>query len=250
MCLMRWVSKMAKKIDPRDFYLNTDYEMDKIIYYKEVKLTPGQYGNVTLPHSLGIAPLVTGVWSKTADFAEPHSFSGISGVVDPSTNSYSVEIISVHADENEFFFTQFAGPISSPTNFPFYARIMCFEPAGSHKDLPGTSKNASQFILNTDYNYLKLFKSGAEDVVFNTQTGLYDPITITHNLGYHAQALFWVESIGSGWREVRPLNGVLLPSIYVDEACVKSYTDKFIILAPPLQAGSGRIHYRIYYDEA
>lgn len=250
MCLKRWVSKMAKKIDPRDFYLNTDYEMDKIIYYKEAKLTPGQYGNVTLPHSLGIAPLVTGVWSKTADFTEPHSFSGISGVVDPSTNSYSVDIITCSANQSEFFFTQYAGPISSPTNFPFYARIICFEPAGGHKDLPKTSQNANQFILNTDYNYLKLFKSGSEDVVWNTQTGLYDPITITHNLGYHAQGLFWVESVDTYYNDIMPINGVLLPSMYVDKAGVESYTDKFIVYPPPLQAGSGRIHYRIYYDEA
>lgn len=250
MCLMRWVSNMAKKIDPREFYLNTDYEMDKIVYYKETYLTPNQYGNATLPHTLGIAPLVTGVWSKTADFSEPHSFSGINGVVDPSSQSYTQDVISVHADDTQLIFTQFSGPLSNPTNFPFYVRIMGFEPSGVHKDLGKTSQNANTFILNTDYNYLKLYKAGAADVVWNTQTGLYDPVTITHNLGYHAQALFWVESFGQDYHEIIPLTGVLLPNIYVDKSSVESYTDKFIIRPPAVSGSTHKIQYRIYYDEA
>ena len=237
------------KTDPNDFLLNTDYEMDKIIYFNDVKLTPNQWGNVELPHSLGYAPLVTGAWSRTADFSEPHPLSGTSGVIDPSTSSYTADVISVGVDEEKFIFTQFSGPVANPTTFPFYVRIMCFEPANIHKSAPKTSQNAKQFILNTDYNYLKLFKEGVEDVVYNTQTGLYDPITITHNFGYHAQALFWVESIAQNWREVSPLTGFILPNMYTDKAGVESYTDKFIIY-PYLQAMSGKIHYRIYYDKA
>ena len=110
------------------------------------------------------------------------------------------------------------------------------------------SFNAKEFILNTDYNYLKLCKAGAENVVYSQ--GQYQPITITHNLGYHAQALFWVESIGTNFDEIQPINGVMLPNIYTDKSGVESYTDKFIIYPPQLQAGDGRIHYRIYYDEA
>jgi hypothetical protein len=247
---MRWVSKIMAKVDPRDFYLNTDYEMDKIIYYKETKLTPNQYGNVVLQHTLGLAPLITGVWAKTADFSEPHPFSGVSGVVDPSSNSYVNDVVAVNADENEILFTQFTGSISGGGRYPFYVRIMGFEPSGSHKDLGKTSQNASVFILNTDYNYLKLYKAGSEDVVWNSQTGLFDPITITHNLGYHPQALFWIESVGTDYRETLPLTHVSLPNIYTDKACVESYTDKFIVRPPLVSGSSNKIQYRIYYDEA
>lgn len=238
------------KTDPRNFLLNTDYGMDKIIYYKEVQLTPGQYGSVSLPHSLGIAPLVTGVWSKTADFAEPHAFSGIGEELDPSTNGYSVDIITCSATATEFLFTQYSGPVSNPNKFPFFARIMCFEPTNSHANLPKTSQNANTFILNTDYNYLKLYKAGVEDVVYNQQTGEYDPITITHNLGYHAQALFWIESLATNYDEVQQINGVQIPNIYTNKSGVESYTDKLIVYPPPLQAGDGKVHYRVYYDEA
>ena len=235
-------------VDPRDFFLNTNYEMDKIIYYKEVYLTPNQYGSATFPHDLGIAPLVTGVWSYTADFAEPHTLAGIGEELDPSTNTYSIDIVTCSATDSQFNFTQFSGPISNPNRTPFYARIMCFEPTTSHANLPKTSFNAKEFILNTDYNYLKLCKAGAENVVYSQ--GQYQPITITHNLGYHAQALFWVESIGTNFDEIQPINGVMLPNIYTDKSGIESYTDKFIIYPPQLQAGDGRIHYRIYYDEA
>ena len=240
---------MAGKVDPRDFLLNTDYEMDKIIYYLDTYVTPNQYRQVTIPHNLGFAPLITGVWSKTADFAEPHALSGTGGVIDTSTNSYSVEIISCSADANQIDFTQFAGPISTPTNFPFYVRVMGFEPNGSHKNIGKTAYNANQFILNTDYNYLKLYKAGSEDFVFNENTGAFNPVTITHNLGYHAQGLFWVEcDNGLDYQYIVPLNATMLPNIYVTEASIKSYTDKFIIIPPPM-AYRQKLQYRIYYDE-
>ena len=250
MCLMRWVSKIMAKIDPRDFYLNTDYEMDKIIYYKETKLTPDQYGGATIDHGLSLVPLVTGIWSRTADFAEPHSLCGVGGVIDPSSNSYTPDAVTVSADESVIRFTQFAGPLSGGGYYPFYVRIMGFEPAGSHKNLGKTSQNANTFILNTDYNYLKLYKAGSEDLVWNTQTGLYDTITIQHDLGYHPQALFWIESVDQYYHDILPINGVKLPNIYVDKSCRESYTDKFVIYPPAPHASGGRVHYRIYYDEA
>ena len=240
---------MGKKVDPRDFLLNTDYEMDKIVYYLETYLTPDQYGNVSVPHTLSFIPLVTGIWSKTADFSEPHALSGTGGVIDPSNNSYSPEIITCSADVNSVSFTQFAGPIATPTNFPFYVRVMGFEPYGSHKNAGKTAFNADKFILNTDYNYLKLYKSGCEDLVFNSGTGAYNPITITHNLGYHAQALFWIEcDNGADYRYTIPLNATMLPNIFTNDASVKSYTDKFVINAPIISY-TQKLQYRIYYDE-
>ena len=235
-------------VKPDDFLLNTDYEMDKIIYFKEGKFTPGQYGRVEIPHNLGIAPLVTGVWSKNADFSEPHTFSGVSGVVDPSSNSYVTASISCASDDSKITLTQFSGPISAQTYFQFYVRIMGFEPSGSHKSLPKTSQNANKFTLNTDYNYLKLYKAGAEDVIYSG--GMYQPITIQHNLGYRPQAIFWVESFAQDYHEILPLNSVELPSIYVDKRAVESYPNKFVIYPPSIFGTSHKIQYRIYYDAA
>lgn len=238
------------KTDPRDFLLNTDYEMDKIIYFKEVKLTPNQYGVATVTHNLGIAPLVTGVWSKNDSFNEPHALSGTSGVIDPSTSSYVMETIICHSDETKITFTQYAGPVSSPTNFTFYVRIMCFEPYGSHKNLPHTSKNANKFILNTDYNYLKLWEAGAKDTTYDPNLGQLAPVTIEHNLGYHAQGLFWIESFGQNYHETIPITAWIIPNIFTDKAGVESFTNKFIIYPPLVSGSTHKIQYRIYYDEA
>lgn len=233
---------MAK---PDDFLLNTDYEMDKIIYFKEGKYTP-QNMRVQIPHTLGIAPLITGVWSKYADFSEPHSFT--TSEIDYSTNTYAIDSILCTSDESNIDLYQSSGPISSPTPFDFYVRLIGFEPSGSHKNLPKTSQNANKFILNTDYNYLKLYKAGVENVVLSG--GIYQPITLEHNLGHHAQGLFWAESGGSGWIEIRNISQANLANIYTDKAGVESYTDKFIVYPPSANGLTKKIHYRIYYDAA
>ena len=60
------------KVDPRNFLLNTDYEMDKIVYFKEGSLNAGQY-DVDMPHGLNFTPLVFGVCAFNSDFSDPRS---------------------------------------------------------------------------------------------------------------------------------------------------------------------------------
>ena len=139
---------------------------------------------------------------------------------------------------------------------------MGFEPSDSHRKLPKTSQNARQFILNTDYNYLKLFKKGVENITIHQTIPqpTADPITITHNLGYRPQALFWVEDIYNNSSVVYQFDMTTLPSnIYDDyygtittpKQCIETYPDKFIIRPIIPQTGdTHKLHYRIYYDEA
>ena len=245
---------MGKKVDPRDFLLNTDHEMDKIIYFKQDKLTPNAYGSVTIPHNLGFAPLIMGVWSRTEDFANPQKFH-LGLYLDPNTNTPVIDSIRCTVTENDILLEQYA----VQGNFDYYVRLIGFEPSDSHRKLGKTSQNARQFILNTDYNYLKLYKSGVENIVVDpTYTGT-ELITIQHNLGYRPQALFWVENSSQGNYSVSAFDLVKLPSTTTFEGSsqtsqkemIESYPDRFVIRPPLPQFGdTHKLHYRIYYDEA
>lgn len=238
--------------DPRDFLLNTDYEMDKIVYFKEQLVHPDPYGFATISHSLGIAPLITGVWSKTKDFAEPHSFT-TGEFIDPNTNANIIDTISCDASNTEISLSQY--PASA--TFDYYVRLIGFEPSDSHAHLPATSNNAGVFILNTDYNYLKLFKAGVEEIVIE---GIQpDAITVEHNLGYIPQSLFWVSNSDGNDTTVYYFELNELPSHVTESgttttikgATVKADAEKFVIQPPTPQWGSvHKLHYRIYYDEA
>ena len=85
MCLKRLVSKIMAKVDPRDFLLNTDYEMDKIVYFKEGSLNSGQT-DVSIPHKLGFAPLIFGICAFNEDFSDargiPYQYQTTSDFVD------------------------------------------------------------------------------------------------------------------------------------------------------------------------
>ena len=80
---------MSGKVDPREFLLNTDYEMDKIIYFKEGKVNNpiNNYETISIPHNLGFAPLIFGVCSFNSSFTNTRSFP-----VDYSINSNGVFI--------------------------------------------------------------------------------------------------------------------------------------------------------------
>ena len=245
---------MARKVDPRDFLLNTDFEMDKIIYFKEEKLT-SHYQSATIPHSLGFAPLIIGVWSETADFAVPHPFSPID-VVDPSNGTYPIKTVTCYITEETIEFLCYFGSLNNPTDFTFYVRLYGFEPSDVNKNVPKTSFNANTFVLNTDYNYLKLYEKGVKDIDISGQYPA--AVTITHNLGYVPQALFWLDSIYGQNHELRQFD--ILTTVYqttyngttttIPKMGVECYDDRFVIKpSQPAYNGQYKLHYRIYYDE-
>ena len=206
------------KVDPRDFLLNTDFEMDKIIYFKEGELNAGQY-DVDIDHNLGFTPLVFGVCAFQSDFSDSRSipYSHI-------TQDNSVDFrVSANNTKLRLSYINYSG---SPAKI--YYRIYGFEPTGSHAKVGPTDKYAKEFILNTDYNYCKLFKVGTASA----------GSTIDHNLGYIPQVLAWRES--GGW--VSPIEESATSSAII-------ITDSSILFNYP-SLGIDKVHYRIYYDEA
>ena len=205
-------------VDPRDFLLNTDYEMDKIVYFKSGSLNAGQY-DVDIQHGLSFTPLLFGVCAFNSDFSDargvPYQMQTMSDSVQftASANGTNVRVSYIN----------YSG---SPSQI--YYRLYGFEPSNSSATVPATSGNASQFVLNTDYNYCKLFQKGTASV--NS--------TVNHNLGYIPQVLVW--QVANGWTS---------PVAISDDNASVIITDQSLIFNFPY-LGVDSFHYRIYYDEA
>ena len=209
------------KVDPRDFLLNTDYEMDKIVYFKEGSTSSYQQ---TFDHGLGFTPLIFGVCSENSDYSESHSIPYLYQTQD------DYKSFDVRANGSTI-------TIECVNNVPVYYRIFAFEPSDSKSHVGYTSKYASQFILNTDYNYCKLFK---KDLVSGTGT-----FTIPHNLGYIPQVLAWGENSGKTF----PIELSEPENPAFGNPTNLAVTDSALIIRNNAGAYT-KIHYRIYYDEA
>lgn len=206
------------KVDPRDFLLNTDYEMDKIIYFQNGSLDAGQY-DIDIPHKLGFTPLIFGVCAFNEDFSDSRSVP-----FDYTTQSDTIQFTAAANSTNvRLSYINYNGT----PNKIFY-RIYGFEPDGTHNKVSPTSKYAQNFIINTDYNYCKLFEKGATEPTS----------TITHGLGYIPQTLAWIDT--GTW--IRPAEESSTTSKII-------VTDQNISFQYPA-LGISKIHYRIYFDEA
>lgn len=212
---------MARKADARDFLLNTDYEMDKIIYFTEGEIAAMQ--NKDIPHNLRFKPLVFGVCSFNSDYSDARTLPFQYFTTD-NTIAFTLDADGTNVK---------LGYGNYADNAPkMYYRIYAFEPSNSKAKIGPTFKYAKSFILNTDYNYCKLHSKG----IVNGNT------TITHNLGYIPQVLVWEEK-SSGL--ISPIEYSILNDPYgVGPQNIK-VTDTTIVFT-----GYNKVHYRIYYDEA
>lgn len=214
------------KADPRDFLLNTDYEMDKVIYFKEGYFT----NELDIPHDLNFIPLPFGVWSTDKDFSSVNMI----GWKDTDQSAYGGPTPELSVDcyaTPEKFHLSAAG---NSNNVPLFYRLYAFEPPDSSSNTPHTSKSADNFILNTDYNYLKLFKAG----MFTRDNEQY-----VHGLGYIPQAMGW-------W--------VLSPDIFGERRTYTVGSEQMQITDNAIKCGNmllnigfaEKVYWRIYYDES
>lgn len=252
---------------PTDFLLNTDYEMDKIVYFKEmsVKITDGNTQTVTFSPGLNFAPLCFGLWSKTSDFSQPRRMTGWGhGIYDATSQSYVSDFARLFSTEWNGTPTIEIELAHMTVGSTIYIRIYGFEPDYSHASIGATSGNSSTFILNTDYNYRKLLKKGRVNVPHKNddpQVGLYDPVTIPHKLGYKPQIMLWIESIqlDENYQETSnrtieyfgygclhdQLNQNTLAGAIIDDQNITFY-----VPGGQQVAENWYVNYRIYYDKA
>ena len=214
-------------VDPRNFLFNTDYEMDKIIYFTSGSITANEYQK-TITHNLGFKPLIFGVCATASDFSDPRTIP-----YENITQDNSIWFYAKASASNRYLeFVNF-----SDQNAKMYYRIYAFEPSDSNADIVPTGDNASQFILNTDYNYCKLHSKGE----------LNEGGTVTHNLGYIPQVLAWYEtklSPNDDTKVVTPID-MSQPINPLDTPMDTEINTSSVVF----QGYPSKIYYRIYYDE-
>lgn len=241
------------KVDPRDFLLNTDYEMDKIIYAHDEERTVSSVTTITIPHTLPTVPLLFGIWSTSPDYTNSHELGDYDDPWNQNLRCYA------KADLNNVYITLTPQSVNgSYVSTTFYVRVFGFEPYSDHevpgwtepsltyKKFPSTSKYAKEFIINTDYNYLKLLRAGDP---FTWQS---DHAEYVHKLGYVPQILLWWTfgfDDDNGNIEFAPTDYFSYSdgstSSYKDGVIVDNQNISYYAGTTPLQ-----IETRIYADEA
>ena len=213
--------------DPRDFLLNTDYELDKIILVET-----GSFVNTkTIPHSLGFIPLPFGVWSTDENFSSVNSI----GVEDSSAEAGYTPKLGVNCTAYSDRLELTASGDGSATTTIYY-RLYAFEHSDSQATIPTNSDLAKTFILNTDYNYRKLKATGS----FTQDNEEY-----SHDLGYIPQVMAWIKYKANMGGGVQPL---MSASEYTNIKL--TVTNSKLIAGEVVNAFTEKIYWRIYYDEA
>lgn len=223
--------------DARNFLINTDYPMDKIIYMTSGSAVVNFSDEITIAHGLGFAPLVFGIWSLNSDFSTSQEFDMMSSDLYSPDYMY---VTGLEADATNIYASFQNSEFSDVT---FYYRIYAFEPSDEANAIAPTSSNTltTNLLVDTDLNYLKLHSSGIK-VVSSA------PDTVTHNLGYLPTVMIWKEGGGVHAGSIYP---IYQPTIYVHADYAIGYpltpsvTDTTISFPT-----TGTYHYRIYADEA
>lgn len=169
-------------VDPRNFLLNTDYPLDKVVYLLSGSYTQAGGGGtgtqVQIAHNLPFRPLVTGSWSTSSDFSVTHE------MFMPIYNDIGNTYVQVYSNDTNITISGFK---NSSGNQTIYYRIYGLAPNDSTGDAPSTASNADNFVLNTDYNYCKLY--------YNDTIPASAATTITHNFGYRPQIMAWAKDM-------------------------------------------------------
>lgn len=226
----------------KNFFINSDYPIDKVVYMTSgsVTIPASDYNDVTIPHGLGFAPLVSAIYSTSSTFTIAYEYN--SGQVNTDLTIPSPFLYDTGGASDATYITlRHTNNTASPVTL--YYRVYAFMPTTASADVSFTAGVADNFTINSDYNYTKLILSGAtaySSVVSSTEV-------IPHGLGYKPQVMAWVEnSLGTVSKTFTPIlgTGVMYGSgVVVDETNVT-------YIRPDFMGGiAERLHFRVYADE-
>ena len=222
---------MGKKIEPTDFLMNTDYELDKIVFFKEGDFT----NTLTFSHTLSFTPLIFGFWSTDKNFTSVNSIGVFEN--EPVIPGLYTPVLGVSgtAYPNKTIKLEAHGENSGSAKI--YYRLYAFEPSDSKENAPQTAKHAGALVFDTDYNYRKLLAKG----IFTNNGEEYN-----HNLGYIPQVMVWIK-----YKNDNGTAPMMESSEFTDFKM--EVTDKKIRISlgsPIVQRLIDKIYWRIYYDKA
>jgi hypothetical protein len=173
----------------KNFLLTTDYPLDKVVYLNSGSATvpfPTAGFLVTIPHHLPFTPLVSGNWALTSNFSVSYEYG--SGTF-PSNNA-GAQLFNIKMDIYADATNVYVSPVNvSGSPAVIYYRIFGLEPSDSQADLPFTASAGDSFVLNTDFNYTKLY---VEEVI--TSPSKPSTQTILTNLNYRPQVMPWLSN--------------------------------------------------------
>lgn len=218
--------------DPRNFLLNSDYPLDKVVYLNNGSTVFDNATPIEIAHGLPFTPLVGGYWSFDADFSTTYEF--YTGDF-PSGNSDYIFAHEVDIESNATIITITMIDLIGDSK-TFYYRLYAFQPDDYSADILPLASSGDNFVLNTDYNYMKLFNS--DHFTMGTDTSH----TVDHNLGFMPVAMGWYSYFGSTIPIIRAgdiSNGILTVEV----------TTTSIVFSNPLGLTIDRVDFRLYADE-
>ena len=221
--------------DARNFLINTDYPMDKLVLVKAGSCSaPNGFGTLTIVpnHGLSFIPMPLIIWSNSSNFANATMGADVGMNDEPPTGQQydaqgTASNIVVEYSNNTG---------SSKT---VYYQLWCYAPSTvTNASVNATNTLGDNFIINTDYNYLKLAKAGRLTV---------GSPTYSHGLGYTPTVMIWyVLNTPAGI-------GSLVQSQYTMVAGSDQSQGIFISQDTLRWTSPGitydAIEYRIYYDD-
>lgn len=165
--------------------LTTDASLDKIIYMDSGSISvPVTFsGSTAIPHGLGFIPLPLILWSNTPDFTTTYTDNDADMNLRRLDGSGMIigQSYTITANSTDITIGHYNNSGSTQT---VYYRIYCFAPSTLDPDtlIEHTASIADNFVINTDYNYMKLASTGSLDSVTPS---------FTHDLGYVPTVMIW-----------------------------------------------------------
>lgn len=217
------------------FRMSSDYPMDKIVYLYEGSQSIGAGSAVNIAHGLGFIPLPMLQWSYNSDFSTAYEIG--TGPFPSGNNGYPFSL-EVHVKANGTNIVITGVGITSPTTV--YLRIFAFAPSDYTGTVASTKSLGDTFVINSDYNYMKLVAEGKETVSAGSST------TITHNLGFIPHVLTWYND-GTYTYPIEVSDPATSSLPYVNTPYAEVNTTQLILYSD--SSISNTIHYRYYYNE-
>lgn len=214
----------------KQMLLSSDYPLDKVIYMHSGSRTlpAHDFADINISHGLPFTPLMAGSWTTSSNWDVSYEIN--SG---PRANGNIIVNTGLSSDSSQVTLSL---SNTQPSSQTVYYRLYGLEPSTSSATVaPTVGIAANQFVMNTDYNYSKLFMSGT------VSRGSSGTVSVTHGLGYRPQVDTWYDQGGVN----RRVNGrSASATVYVEVT-----TTQVIYTVTLFSPQTITMHFRIYLDE-
>lgn len=218
--------------DARNFIVSSDYPMDYIIWNTvgDAQADAHEHKTISIPHNLGFAPLLFGMYSQ--DNGQTWTPFG------PEADGFYISLVSDSQNTGIEILAR-----SNPVSIKY--KIWAYAQADINAVFD-TINSEDNFVINSDYNYSKLFSAGAWDAEESENA-----IIFQHNLGYVPQIVVWYEfqngKIYDGFSNISDDTSVQ------DQQAISVDNNNVYASFSTLDIGGDygiltKVHYRVYAD--